>query len=136
MKSLLQSHGTYSVWLFLTFGLNGFLHFIPMPPPTGVAAQFFGASFRVRVLRGDFSVADRTRGPVACKSVRASALTILVVVIANILCFHIFMAPAGLPMAVVVRFMVSYDLERAVGVCGDPSTLAAFSSRQCKTPIW
>src|ERR1700751_6096460 len=31
--------------IFLTFGLNGFLHFIPMPPPTGVAAQFFGALF-------------------------------------------------------------------------------------------
>ena len=31
---------------FLTFGLNGHLHFIPMPPPTGVAAQqFFGALF-------------------------------------------------------------------------------------------
>src|SRR5579864_4490043 len=31
--------------IFLTFGLNGFLHFIPMPPPTGVAGQFFGALF-------------------------------------------------------------------------------------------
>src|SRR6266576_2399176 len=31
--------------IFVTFGLNGFLHFIPMPPPTGVAAQFFGALF-------------------------------------------------------------------------------------------
>jgi putative oxidoreductase len=30
--------------IFLTFGLNGFLHFIPTPPPTGVAAQFFGPS--------------------------------------------------------------------------------------------
>jgi putative oxidoreductase len=26
-------------FIFLTFGLNGFLHFIPMPPPTGVAAH-------------------------------------------------------------------------------------------------
>src|SRR6201993_3255973 len=32
-------------FIFLTFGLNGFLHFIPMPPPTGVAAQFFVALF-------------------------------------------------------------------------------------------
>src|ERR1700760_1402558 len=31
--------------IFLTFGLNGFLSFIHMPPPTGVAAQFFGALF-------------------------------------------------------------------------------------------
>ena len=25
--------------IFLIFGLNGFLHFIPMPPPRGVAGQ-------------------------------------------------------------------------------------------------
>jgi len=31
--------------IFLVFGLNGFLHFIPMPPPTGVAGQYFGAIF-------------------------------------------------------------------------------------------
>src|SRR5215470_11438580 len=31
--------------IFTIFGLNGFLHFIPMPPPTGVAGQFFGALF-------------------------------------------------------------------------------------------
>ena len=33
--------------IFLVFGLNGFLHFIPMPPPTGVAGQYFGAIFFV-----------------------------------------------------------------------------------------
>ncbi len=27
--------------IFLVFGLNGFFHFLPMPPPTGLAAQFF-----------------------------------------------------------------------------------------------
>ena len=31
--------------IFLVLGLNGFLQFIHMPPPTGVAAQFFGAIF-------------------------------------------------------------------------------------------
>ncbi len=33
--------------IFLVFGLNGFLHFIPMPPPSGVAGQFLGAMFVV-----------------------------------------------------------------------------------------
>ena len=27
-------------FIFLVFGLNGFLHFIPMPPPSGVAGDF------------------------------------------------------------------------------------------------
>src|SRR5256885_1586428 len=29
--------------IFLVFGLNGFLHFIPLPPPAGVAGQFVDA---------------------------------------------------------------------------------------------
>jgi hypothetical protein len=28
--------------IFFVFGLNGFLHFIPQPPPTGLAAVFAG----------------------------------------------------------------------------------------------
>ena len=28
--------------IFLVFGLNGFLRFLPMPAPTGLAGQFFG----------------------------------------------------------------------------------------------
>jgi hypothetical protein len=31
--------------IFLVFGLNGFLHFIPTPPPPGTAGQFMGALF-------------------------------------------------------------------------------------------
>src|SRR5260370_30961219 len=31
--------------LFLVFGLNGFLHFIPMAPPPGLAGQYMGALF-------------------------------------------------------------------------------------------
>ena len=30
---------------FAVFGLNGFLQFIPAPPPTGIAGQFVGALF-------------------------------------------------------------------------------------------
>ena len=29
--------------IFLVFGLNGFLNFIPLPPPEGIAGQFMGA---------------------------------------------------------------------------------------------
>ena len=30
-------------FIFLVFGLNGFLHFIPSSPPSGTAGQFVGA---------------------------------------------------------------------------------------------
>ena len=31
--------------LFLVIGFNGFFHFIPAPPPTGVSGQFVGAMY-------------------------------------------------------------------------------------------
>src|SRR5258708_4933117 len=31
--------------IFLVFGLNGFLNFIPLPPPGGIAGQFIGALY-------------------------------------------------------------------------------------------
>ena len=38
--------------IFLVFGLNGFLHFIPFPPPSGVAGQFMGALLRLALPGG------------------------------------------------------------------------------------
>ena len=88
--------------IFLVFGLNGFLHFLPMPPPTGVALQFFGAViathywvviFAVQVIGGLLLLASRFV---------PLALVVLGPVIVNIFFFHVFMAPAGLPLAIVV----------------------------------
>jgi len=31
--------------IFVVMGLNGFLNFIPFPPPGGIAAQFMGALY-------------------------------------------------------------------------------------------
>jgi len=31
--------------IFLVMGLNGFLNFIPLPPPPGIAGQFMGALY-------------------------------------------------------------------------------------------
>ena len=39
-------------------------------------------------------------------------LTLLVPVIVNILCFHVLMAPAGLPMAIVVSLLALFLLWR------------------------
>src|ERR1700735_2787023 len=36
--------------IFLVFGLNGFLNFIPMPPPGGIAGQFMGAPYQSHYL--------------------------------------------------------------------------------------
>ena len=54
--------------IFVTFGLNGFLHFIPIAAAYGRCSAVLRGPLRVPVLRGDFSVADNARGPVACES--------------------------------------------------------------------
>src|ERR1700739_2075029 len=91
--------------IFLTFGLNGFLHFIPMPPPTGTAAQFFGAIFVSRLYVVLFLLQIVTAVLLLVNRYVALALTILATIIFNILCIHIFMAPAGLPLAFVVTVL-------------------------------
>ena len=91
--------------IFLTFGLNGFLHFIPMPAPTGVAGQFLGALFVSRFYVVIFLLQIVPAVLLLANRYVPLALTILGAVIVNILCFHVFMAPAGLPLAVVVTIL-------------------------------
>jgi putative oxidoreductase len=88
--------------IFLVFGLNGFLHFIPMPPPKGLAAQFGGAIFvshywvvifGIQVIGGVLLLVNRFV---------PLALVLLGPVIVNIFFFHALMAPEGLPLAIVV----------------------------------
>ena len=86
--------------IFLVFGLNGFLHFLPLPPLDGVAGQFMGAlyvSHFLAVISG-FQVI----GAVLLLANRfvPLALAILAPVIVNIICFHALMAPSGLPQAI------------------------------------
>ncbi len=91
--------------LFLVFGLNFFLHFIPMKPMTGAAGQFMGAMFvshyllfigAVQVLGGALLLAGRYV---------PLALTILGPVVINIVLFHFLMAPEGIPVALVTALL-------------------------------
>ena len=91
--------------IFLIFGLNGFLHFIPLPPPSGVAGQFMGALFVSHYLALIFAL--QVIGGVLLLANRyvPLALAILAPVIVNILSFHALMAPSGLPLALFVTVL-------------------------------
>lgn len=91
--------------IFLVFGLNGFLHFIPLPPPSGVAGQFMGALFVSHYLTLIFAV--QVVGAILLLANRyvPLALALLAPVIVNILSFHALMAPSGLPLAIVVAVL-------------------------------
>jgi len=101
---------------FLTFGLNGFLNFIPMPPPTGTTAQFFGAIFVSHLYVVLFVLQIAPALLLLVNRYVPLALTILAPIIFNILCIHIFMAPVGLPLAVVVTvlwFLTTWSVRSA-----------------------
>ena len=91
--------------IFLVFGLNGFLHFIPLPPPSDVAGQFMGALFVSHYLTLIFAL--QVIGGVLLLANRhvPLALAILAPVIVNILSFHALMAPSGLPLALFVTVL-------------------------------
>src|SRR5579864_2927220 len=91
--------------IFLVFGLNGFLHFIPLPPPSGVAGQFMGALFVSHYLTLIFTL--QVIGGVLLLANRyvPLALAILAPVIVNILSFHPLLAPSGLPLALFVAVL-------------------------------
>jgi putative oxidoreductase len=90
---------------FLVMGLNGFLNFIHFPPPEGVAAQFMGALYVSHYLTVIFAVQLIGGLLLLINRFVPLALAILAPVIFNILCFHAFMAPSGLPLALFVAIL-------------------------------
>jgi hypothetical protein len=91
--------------IFLVFGLNGFLHFIPLPPPDGVAGQFMGALYVSHYLAVIFGFQVLAAVLLLANRFVPLALAILAPVIVNILSFHALMAPSGLPQAVLVTVL-------------------------------
>src|SRR6266550_6812836 len=91
--------------IFLVFGLNGFLHFIPMPPPGGVAGQFLGSMFVTKYLLFVFAIQLIGGVLLLINRYVPLALTILGPIIVNILLFHGLMNPAGLGLAFLVAIL-------------------------------
>ena len=92
--------------VFFVFGLNGFLHFIPMKDlPTGLALQYLTALIQshyvlvvsaTQLVGGLLLLANRFV---------PLALALLGPVIVNILCYHLFLAFQGMPIAAVVAIL-------------------------------
>ena len=97
--------------IFVVFGSNMFLHFIPLPPPTGQAGAFFGALYVTHYVYVVAAV-QVVGGLLLFTRYVPLALTLLGPVIVNILSFHAFMAPSGLPLASVVAALALFLLWR------------------------
>ncbi len=88
--------------IFLVFGLNGFLNFIPLPPPGGIAGQFMGALYVSHYLWVIFAFQVIGGLLLLVNRYVPLAMAILAPVLVNILTFHALMAPSGLPLALFV----------------------------------
>jgi putative oxidoreductase len=91
--------------IFLIFGLNGFLNFIPMPPPAGIAGQFMGALYASHYLWVIFAFQLVAGVLLLANRYVPLALAMLAPEIVNILSFHVLMAPSGLPLALFVAVL-------------------------------
>jgi uncharacterized membrane protein YphA (DoxX/SURF4 family) len=88
--------------MFTVFGLNGFLNFIHQPPPTNpLAIQFFVAISSSHFAAFFFAV--QLIGGLLLLSGRfvPLALTLLAAELYNILAFHLTLAPASIPPALI-----------------------------------
>src|SRR6201993_1420737 len=102
--------------IFVVFGSNMFLHFIPMPPPPeGPAREFMTALFFSHFLY--IVGALQVVGGLLLFTGRWTPLGLTLVgpVIVNIVSFHALMAPAGLPMAIIVSALAVFLLWRHRG---------------------
>ncbi|MDE3098249.1 MAG: DoxX family protein [Verrucomicrobiota bacterium] len=98
--------------VFAVFGSNKFLRFLPNPPMQGAGAQFMGAMFETHYICVVASC--EVIGGLLLLTGRfvPLGLTLVGPVVVNILAFHTFMDPAGLPIALVVSTLALFLLWR------------------------
>ena len=93
-------------FVFAVFGLNGFLHFIPQPPPSSaMALQYLTALgtshyivpvFLFQLIAGILLLVNRFV---------PLALTVLAAIITNILLYHATMDPKGIGLGLIVAIV-------------------------------
>lgn len=95
--------------VFATFGLNKLLPFLPQPPISGAPAQFFGALFATGYMIPLIALTEIVAGLMLLSGRFVPlGLTLLAPVIVNILGFHLFLAPGGVGLPVVVLALELY----------------------------
>lgn len=92
--------------VFVVFGLNGFLRFIPMGPmPSGAAGQYVSVMMESHYFLVVSALQVLGGIPLLVNRYVPLGLTILGPVIVNILLFHLLMQPNGLPLAFIVAIL-------------------------------
>ncbi len=94
--------------IFVVFGLNGFLHFIPQPPPPpGLAQDYFMVMLKSQSMVLPFALQIVGGVLLLVNRYVPLALVLLGPVIVNILMFHALMAPEGIAPGLVTAILWS-----------------------------
>ncbi|WP_411824181.1 hypothetical protein [Leptospira sp. 'Mane'] len=89
--------------IFVVFGLNGFFQFLPAPPMPEAAGTFIGGLLASGYLFPLLKGTEVLIGVSLLTNYYARlALVILAPITLNIFLFHAFLAPEGLPIAVII----------------------------------
>ena len=81
--------------IFVAFGLNAFLHFLPKPMPPGIAGQFVGAMFQSHFILFVSTLEVISGALLLVNRYVPFALAILAPIIVNIIMFHLLLPPVG-----------------------------------------
>jgi putative oxidoreductase len=89
--------------MFLVFGLNGFLNFMPPQPMPAGASAFIGALFATHYMFPLIKGVEVVAGLMLLVNMWTPlALALLAPNIVNIVLFHTYLAPSGAPIAITV----------------------------------
>jgi putative oxidoreductase len=122
--------------IFTVFGLNGFLNFIPASPVPPLAGQFIGALIQSHYMTVVFALELACGLLLLVNRYVPLALTTLAPIIFNIVLVHVFLAPAGLPLAAVVVLLWSLQIRRLRNVFSAifEQSAGATSAHRNRTP--
>jgi uncharacterized membrane protein YphA (DoxX/SURF4 family) len=96
-------------FIFLAFGLNGFVNFIPRLPMPNAALEFFVGLAATHYMLPLLFVTQAGAGALLLVGLFVPlALALLAPVVVNIFLFHVFLAPGGLPVALIVVALEIY----------------------------
>ena len=88
--------------MFVVFGSNAFLQFMPVPPMSGPAGDFIGSLFATGYLKAIAALQILGGALLVAGRYVPLGLTMLGPIIVNIVLYHLFMDRSGMAMAVIV----------------------------------
>jgi uncharacterized membrane protein YphA (DoxX/SURF4 family) len=94
--------------IFFVFGLNGFLQFIPMPPPPAAAGAFLGALAATGYMFPLIKTTEVLAGALLLSNRFVPlALVLLSPIVVNIAAFHLVLSP-GIGLVAVIAALMLY----------------------------